>query len=174
MGWFSKHFRHDSESSEPSDLPPEWTAAPESSRTYGLYDEAPKKEYEAAEEFCERKPPNPPRLLSSADVDLIHREGAKAWGLIHPTLSRFKGRIRDIRADLKGAPKVVELETLKGCGDTCVFSNYPLMAGLYDIRGKNGIYYETTILHMDGVIAIGKWPSGRTADEPYCYTRFGL
>ena len=29
------------------------------------------------------------------------------------------------------------------------------MGGMYDISGKSGVYFEVTILQMDGVVAIG-------------------
>ena len=103
-------------------------------------------------------------------MDRIRDIGCKAWTLVPPKLSRFKGRVTEIRTGKSGGssssyaraggeksgPKVIEIATEKGCGDTCVFSNYPIMAGLYDIQGKEGVYYEVTILQMDGVIAIGK------------------
>ncbi|EJC98914.1 uncharacterized protein FOMMEDRAFT_52589, partial [Fomitiporia mediterranea MF3/22] len=146
--------------------PPEWAPADEPSRDFGLFYDAPKHEYEAAEDFCDTHPPNPPRFLPSADVDRIREEGCKAWTLVPPSLSRFKGSIREVRSNRKGQPKVIELHTEAGCGDSCVMSNYPIMAGLYDIQGKEGIYYEVTILQMEGLVAIG------TACLPYPEYRF--
>jgi hypothetical protein len=34
-------------------------------------------------------------------------------------------------------------------------SDLPLMAGLYDIHGRRGIYYEVRVNRMEGVVAIG-------------------
>ncbi|OCB89094.1 hypothetical protein A7U60_g3778 [Sanghuangporus baumii] len=188
MGWL-KHLRPKSPqpSSSPSYLygcadpdapPPEWAPASEPSSTYGMKNEAPEDEYEAAEEFCEQNPPDSPRFLPSADVDRIREIGCKGWTLVPPKLSRFKGHITEIRtvrgkessssytSGEKSGPKVIEIVTEKGCGDSCVLSNYPIMAGLYDIQGKEGVYYEVTILQMDGVIAIG------SACLPYPEYRF--
>ncbi|KAH8109266.1 hypothetical protein DFH11DRAFT_951695 [Phellopilus nigrolimitatus] len=162
MGWFSKHLRPQTSSDEP----PAWTPAVERSRTFGLLNEAPEDEFEKAEAFCAEHPLDAPRLLASSDVDRIRAEGCKAWGLVAPSLSRFRGTIRDVQSDAKGAPKVVEVATEPGCGDACIFSNYPIMAGLYDVQGKEGIYYEVTVLKMDGVIAIG------TSCLPYPEYRF--
>jgi hypothetical protein len=49
--------------------------------------------------------------------------------------------------------------TQKRCRDTCIMSNLPLMAGLYDIHGRRGIYYEVRVRMMEGVIAIGTFPA---------------
>jgi len=53
------------------------------------------------------------------------------------------------------------VRTEKGCQDTCVMSDLPIMAGLYDIHGRRGVYYEIRVNRMDGVVAIG------TACKPY-------
>ena len=34
-------------------------------------------------------------------------------------------------------------------------SDLPLMAGLYDIHGRRGVYYEVRVNKMEGVVAIG-------------------
>jgi hypothetical protein len=36
-------------------------------------------------------------------------------------------------------------------------SDLPIMAGLYDIHGRRGVYYEIRVIRMDGVVAIGKF-----------------
>ena len=41
------------------------------------------------------------------------------------------------------------------CKDVCLLSDLPMMAGLYDVQGKIGVYYEILIHRMDGIIAIG-------------------
>ena len=55
----------------------------------------------------------------------------------------------------KGKHGVCKIITEKSCGDTCLFSNLPIMAGLYEIQGKHGVYYEVLVKKMDGIIAIG-------------------
>lgn len=157
MGWFTKHVSSKLAASSADEAPPAWTPAAEPSRAFGLKNEAPEDEYEAAEAFCLANPVYAPRFLPSSDVERIREEGCKAWTLLPPTLSRFRGSVRDVPAgrDAKG-PKVVEVLTERGCGDTCLMSNYPLMAGLYDVQGKEGVYYEVTVLQMEGVVAIGE------------------
>lgn len=160
MGFFRKHFPKDSaatSSNGDSSAPPAWAPAVERSLTFGLKNEAPEDEFAAAEQFCARNPPNAPKLLAYYDVDRIAEEGCKAWGLVVPQLARFRGSIADVRSDSKGAPKVIEVRTEDDCGDTCIVSNYPIMAGLYDIRGKEGVYFEVTVLKMGGVVAIGAY-----------------
>ena len=49
------------------------------------------------------------------------------------------------------------METSLECKDVCLLSDLPIVAGLYDIKGKTGIYYEVQIDRMDGIIAIGEW-----------------
>ena len=128
--------------------------------------DAPEDEFERAEEFCVDNPPNAPRFLTSADVDRIRELGANAWSMKHlppicdADIGRFKGYIKDVHSSgsAKGGPKVVEVVTEEGCGDSCVVSNYPLAAGMYDIRGKEGVYYEVTIEEMLGVVAVGELP----------------
>ena len=43
-------------------------------------------------------------------------------------------------------------------------SDLPLMAGLYDILGRRGVYYEVRVNRMDGVVAVG------TSSESCCAT----
>jgi len=61
----------------------------------------------------------------------------------------------------KGGPGVTKVVTDRFCGDVCIFSNLPIIAGLYDTKGKQGIYYEVVIRTMRGIVAIG------TACLPY-------
>lgn len=152
----------------PSGAPPAWAPAPEVSHQYGKWNEAPEDEYQAAEDFCVQYPPNPPRLLPSAAVDYINATGAKAWGLEQPVTPRFLGVITnpsnnfnpDSKSSHNAAP-VVRVSTASGTKDTCLLSTLPLLAGLYDVHGKQGIYYEVKVLKMRGFIALG------TACRPY-------
>lgn len=52
----------------------------------------------------------------------------------------------------------------------CLLSNLPVIAGLYDIKGKTGIYYEVQINRMDGFVAIGE------SEEIHriSFSRFGI
>jgi hypothetical protein len=167
------HFRNNASSSH-SAAPPAWAAAPEQivspplhpnlinapipvvlQNAYGKYTDAPDDEYQAAESFCEMYPPYPPQLVPSHIIDNITSLGGKAWGLNHPTLNRFSGSILN-PTDSKGSSGVVKVTTTSACGDVCLMSNYPILAGLYGIKGKTGVYYEILINRMDGLIAIGK------------------
>lgn len=154
MGLFRRIFAHDEEQTvnQDSDAPPEWAPAVERSRTFGLYNEAPEEEYKAAEEFCRNNPPWAPRFLPSAVVEHIQEEGCKAWELETPQLRRFKGKVVNGSSRKQ---KVCEVWTEKDCGDSCIMSNLPIMGGLYDVHGKEGVYFEVTIKKMDGIIAIG-------------------
>ncbi|KAI0079522.1 hypothetical protein K474DRAFT_1659127 [Panus rudis PR-1116 ss-1] len=168
---FFKHLRKGKENSSSSnafnsnDAPPEWTPAPEQSHTTGLYSDATNNDFESAEAFCAANPPDAPRLLPSDVVDRIRTEGCRVWDIQWPRSSRFVGNIR--RVGEKGGDKnVVTVATKRGCKDVCLFSDLPIMAGLYDIQGKLGVYFEVQIHRMDGVIAIG------TACRPYPDWRF--
>ena len=120
---------------------------------HGKYNEAPEAEYEAAENYCLRNPVDAPRLLPSTTVDTINELGCGAWGLEYPSTPRFAGKIHQPR---KADSGLIRVETSPKCQDVCVLSNLPIMAGLYDIKGKIGIYYEVQINRMDGFLAIGK------------------
>ena len=140
----------------PSDLPPGWTPAAEQSHTYGLRNEATDDEYESAVRFCRQNPVQAPKLLSSELVERINIAGCRLWTLDQPSSSRFVGQV--VGGGEKGSDttRVVTSET---CGDVCLMSNLPLLAGLYDIQGKSGVYYEVCIRRMDGIIAIGRYHS---------------
>ncbi|KAF8966898.1 hypothetical protein BDZ97DRAFT_1805781 [Flammula alnicola] len=138
--------------------PPQWAPAPEESHKYGKWNEAPEEEYEAAEAFCQEYPLHPPRLLPSDVVDKINEIGCKAWGIEVPISPRFVGHVQN---DSKGGPGVITVRTAPECKDVCLLSDLPIIAGLYDIQGKVGIYYEIYIAKMDGIIALG------TACRPY-------
>ncbi|KAG5340427.1 hypothetical protein C0989_001667 [Termitomyces sp. Mn162] len=142
--------------------PPEWAPAPETSHQFGLKNEAPEQEFEAAEEFCATYSVEPPRLLATNIIERINTVGCKVWGLETPRLSRFIGNIRNPE-DAKNGDTVTRVETSPLCGDSCILSNYPLVAGLYEIQGKQGVYYEITIIEMieEGFVAVG------TACRPY-------
>ncbi|EGN93962.1 hypothetical protein SERLA73DRAFT_189097 [Serpula lacrymans var. lacrymans S7.3] len=154
MSWFQRKGKQAAHAIPP----PQWAPAPETSHVFGLLHEATDDEYTAAEKFCANNPPEAPRLLPSDVVDRIAAEGCRAWGIVTPPRSRFAGRVQN---DSKGGPGVVRVVTDTACQDTCLLSDLPLMAGLYDIQGKTGMYYEIKINRMDGIIAVG------TSCRPY-------
>ncbi|KXN83987.1 Protein ssh4 [Leucoagaricus sp. SymC.cos] len=154
----TKDHRATSSSRNPDVAPPEWAPAPERSYQYGKYGDAPGDEYEAGEEFCMTHPLSPPRLLPSHIIDRIQSHGGRAWGIEYPSLSRFSGTISN---DNKGGPGVVKVQTTPECGDVCLMSDLPILAGLYDTYGKTGVYYEIQIHRMKKCIAVG------TACRPY-------
>lgn len=53
---------------------------------------------------------------------------------------------------------MVSIVTNENCKDTCLLSDLPILAGLYDIHGKQGVYYEVVIQKMNGFIAVGTEP----------------
>ncbi|KAI8978739.1 hypothetical protein BD414DRAFT_494239 [Trametes punicea] len=150
----------------PPDLgaPPEWEPAPEARHADGLYADASREEYEAAEQFCAQHPPEPPKLLPSRVVERIDALGCRAWGLERPDSPRFHGSIHN-PGDEKGGLGVVKVVTDERCQDVCILSDLPILAGLYSTHGKLGVYYEVKIIRMDGFIAIGSacrpYPSWR-------------
>ncbi|KAG6841842.1 hypothetical protein C0991_006249 [Blastosporella zonata] len=158
------HFGSKNSSSKPhyqppgTSAPPGWAPAPESSHQFGLKNEAPEDEFESAETFCADQPVDAPRLLSTNVIERINTIGCRVWGLETPHLNRFRGSICNPE-DSKNGDGFVQVETTPNCGDTCLMSNLPLVAGLYEIQGKEGAYYEVTIIEMDpdsqGFIAIG-------------------
>lgn len=158
MSWF-KELLHKVRDRSPSPIadngaPPEWAPAPERSHTLGLINEATDDEFASAEKFCAHYPPNPPRLLSSEVVQNLEEQGCRYWGIEYPRSPRFKGEIHN--GDKKESSlNVVKVKAKKDCQDVCLFSTLPIMAGLYDIQGKSGIYYEVLIHKMNGIIAIG-------------------
>ena len=142
--------------------PPPWAPAPEVSRQYGLYNEAPEEEYIAAEEFCTRHPPDRPRMLPSSEVDRINSKGCAAWAVEVPTSPRFVGRVQQqvtMGGDGRNSSSTIKITTGSACKDVCILSDLPLMSGLYNIQGKRGVYYEVEIKRMDGLVAIGKCPA---------------
>ncbi|KAM6490511.1 hypothetical protein JOM56_013854 [Amanita muscaria] len=151
MGLFSKKLEHDPDAS-----PPEWSAAPEPIHAFGKYDDAPDDEYQAGEDFCARYPVSPPTLLSSHVVERIHSHGPKAWGMETPSTWRFKGAVT------RTEHGTTMIETKKNCPSTCVLSDLPILAGLYDVPGDmEGVYFEVTIKTMHDTVAVG------TACQPY-------
>ncbi|KAI0754807.1 hypothetical protein C8Q80DRAFT_1298632 [Daedaleopsis nitida] len=153
------------------EAPPEWQAAPEQVHAEGLLADASDDDYQSAEAFCQRHPPAPARLLPSDAVERIRRLGCGAWQLEVPASPRFRGAVHNngvaAGASEKGqsAPHVytgvVKVVTGADCQDACILSDLPILAGLYDTRGRTGVYYEIKIIRMDGVIAVG------TACRPY-------
>jgi hypothetical protein len=148
--------------------PPAWEPAPESSHKLGLFHEASDDDWEQAELFCSTHPPTPPRILASNDIDRIRLLGCAAWGLERPTTTRFLGRIErdDQNNKSSSAGGTWKVCTLKRCRDTCVMSDLPLIAGLYDIHGRRGIYYEVRVNMMEGVIAIGAFSCAIHSPQP--------
>lgn len=141
--------------SRPSDdvPPPQWTAAPEQSYESGKYSDATTERYESGERFfvVQSRLDPPPRFLK---LDTAAPMSSKHWRMEFPKSPSAKGRVGSIfvTRNPTGMTKIV---TKKKCEDTCIFSNLPIMAGLYDIVGQKGVYYEVVIKEMIGVIAIG-------------------
>ena len=133
--------------------PPQWTPAIEKTYEYGKYQDTTFDEYEAAERFCARHGVEEPKLLQSDVVERLSQEGCKPWGMKYPASPRFKGRIES--GIDKGGTGVTKVFTNKMCEDVCIFSDLPIMAGLYDTKGKLGVYFEVVIRKMEGIIAIG-------------------
>ncbi|KAH9949807.1 hypothetical protein B0H21DRAFT_687888 [Amylocystis lapponica] len=153
---------HPASYAPPPGPPPDWEPAPERSHTLGLYNEATDDDYAAAAAFCARHPPEAPRLLPAHVVERIAAEGCLAWTLEPPRgAARFAGAVRPPDAEKGAGAGVVRVETRAACGDACLLSSLPLLAGLYDVRGKEGVYFEVCVRRMDGVLAIG------TACRPY-------
>ena len=155
MSWY-KALRHKEKT--PSQLvskqdPPQWTAAPEESHDLGLYSDATDEEYKTAKDFCAQHPLETPKLLASDVVATINAEGCKAWTIEHPRSHRFAGHIRV--GDGNDRAAVTEVVTYAQCQDICLLSNLPIMAGLYEIQGKTGVYYEVRVNKMKGIVAIG-------------------
>lgn len=137
--------------------PPAWNPAPERSHTLGLFDEASDDDWEQAEAFCTAHPPTPPKLLASDVIDRIRALGCAAWDLERPADPHFVGHVErcdQIKPGSSGGG-TWKVRTEKRCRDSCVMSDLPLMAGLYDIHGRRGVYYEVRVNRMDGVVAIG-------------------
>ena len=141
--------------------PPRWKPSSERSHKLGLLNEASDYDYERAKAFCKSHRPNPPKLLPSNVIDSIRLLGCAAWGLEYPTNSRFAGQIeRSDQTKSGSGGGTWKVRTEKGCQDTCIMSDLPVMAGLYDIHGRRGVYYEIRVNRMDGVVAIGKFLDG--------------
>ncbi|KAF8625925.1 hypothetical protein AX17_006651 [Amanita inopinata Kibby_2008] len=155
--------------------PPAWTPAPEQTHTFGRFEDVSEIDYRAAEEFCHNYPPNAPSLLSSTAIERINALGCNAWGMQCPDTQRFNGTIThtdsakliNISNSNESPPPVsIRIKSEPECREVCLLSDLPILAGLYDIRGKDGIYYEVKINNMNGIIAVG------TACKPYPGFRF--
>jgi len=104
----------------------------------------------------------------------MQRLGCRAWGLELPPLDygsepRFFGSIHNVYPqddDLVGSlgatsekplggRGVVQVRTTEACKDVSLLSDLPILAGLYDTRGKEGVYFEVQIINMRGFIAVG-------------------
>ena len=136
------------------------------SHVLGLHNEATDEEYHSAQAFCAHNPVEAPRLLPSEVVDRVNAEGCKAWTMEWPRSSRFSGHIQD--GGEKGAAFVTKVVTDKKCQDVCLFSNLPILAGLYEIQGKTGVYYEVHVEKMKGIVALG------TCCLPACYRKLRI
>jgi hypothetical protein len=141
------------ESHHPNASPPQWTPAVERSHTYGKYEDAAFDEYKEAERFCARHPVERAKLLPSDMTERLSQEGCNPWGMRLPSSPRFKGRVES--GIDKGGTGVTKIVTDRKCKDVCIFSDLPIMAGLYDTKGKQGVYYEVVVRKMEGIIAIG-------------------
>lgn len=166
MPWFKQkiaQFRHSGDPQLSADAPPAWTPTVGESLQDGLLSDAPEAEFEDAEKFCRAHPAQPPTLLASTDVEAIKQEGCSAWEIAQPSRelthpshgSRFQGQVEVLHSQL-AVTKVTRVITTKNCGDVCLMSNWPIIAGLYDIGDKTGVYYEVTVVKMKGTIAVGK------------------
>jgi Ran-binding protein 9/10 len=136
--------------------PPSWTPAPEVPHQQAPFNNASREEWKEAKKYCSTLPPEPAMVLSLAALDKINTEGCGAWSLEISRGSRFKGRIVHAPQDGHALVRVV---THPGCKDTSLLSNLPVMAGLYGTQGNMGIYYETKIQRMNGIIAVGEYYS---------------
>ncbi|KAJ3568145.1 hypothetical protein NP233_g5900 [Leucocoprinus birnbaumii] len=154
MGLFSNLKQKMKEGTSHDEAPPQWAPAPEKIHQWGKFSEAPEDEFQAAEQFCRAYPTYPPALVPSHIIDRIQSLGGKAWGIEYPAQSRFAGTITNPE-DNKGGPAVARVQSAPQCGDVCLLSNLPILAGLYGTHGKTGVYYEVLITRMDGLIAVG-------------------
>jgi hypothetical protein len=155
MDWLKKKV-HQHDRPHASQAPPAWAPATEASHIEGMYSDAPEAEAAAAVEFCNTNPVETPRLLPSDVVERINAVGIRAWGIEYPRTPRFVGHISASPSESKGGLGVVKVSTDgEKCRDTCLLSDLPLSAGLYNAGGKLGIYYEITIHRMEGTIALG-------------------
>lgn len=141
------------ESNPPDDSPPPWAPALGTPHERGKYSDATSDKYEEAEKFCNRFPVNRPVLLSSDIVTRLSEEGCKLWKMEPPQSLWFRGTV-ECGTDKKSPAGVTKVVTRGECKETCIFSNLPIMAGLYDTSRK-GVYYEVVIKEMRGIIAIG-------------------
>lgn len=94
-------------------------------------------------------PLDSPKLLPSNTLDKINKMGCRAWGIEIPVSPRFKGSVQIDQG-------LSTVQTEPSCESVSLFSDLPIIAGLYDNKGKTGVYYEVCIKDMDGLIAIGK------------------
>lgn len=137
--------------------PPEYTAAVETPHKEGKRSEATSKSYETAESFCNKYRVDEPKFLPSNLVSELSLEGCTLWSMELPEPAddeRFKNQVNYKAVSITSAG-VIRVASTSGCKDTCIFSNWPIIAGLYATNGKKGVYYEVKILKMEGVIAIG-------------------
>lgn len=123
-----------------------------SKHEHGKFSDASEEDYESSEDFCRRYAVDPPRLLPSSVIDNVRDIGCSAWGITHPNYPRFVGQI--YKNTRKGG--LITVRTTKQRKESCLLSDLPIVAALYESRGKVGIYYEICIDKMDGIIAVGQ------------------
>lgn len=81
--------------------------------------------------------------------------GCGAWSIETSRSPRFVGNVWN-SSNSKTELGLSLVQTTPACQSVSLFSNLPIIAGLYDTQGKTGVYYEVCIKKMDGLIAIGK------------------
>ena len=125
--------------------------------TWGLFAEATTDEYERAEDFCKRFDVQEPHLLTQDVLEWIGKYGCGAWSLLPPASPRFRGSIYGVDVTNEKHNGTVKVSIEKDCQSVCLLSNYPILAGLYDIQGKSGVYYEVKVERMakGAVISVG-------------------
>ncbi|KIY54009.1 hypothetical protein FISHEDRAFT_32189 [Fistulina hepatica ATCC 64428] len=147
-------------SSRKSESPPKWQAAAGQSHYFGRFTEADHDDYRSAEAFCEASRLEDPKLFSPDSISLIQTLGCRAWALEEPDTQHFQGHIYNLsgKSDSKNTgASVIGVQTSEQCRDSTILSNFPIIAGKYDTRGKSGAYFEIRISapSTEGVIAIG-------------------
>jgi Ran-binding protein 9/10 len=52
--------------------------------------------------------------------------------------------------------QTVKVVTGEKCKNSCLLSDLPIMAGLDDVKGKLGVYFEVRMNKMNEIVAIGE------------------
>ena len=111
------------------------------------------EDHKGAEDFCTRGRIERPELLPSDMVPRPPQDGCQPWRMVLPTCHNFKGRVKSGTGG--GSPGMTKVFTDRKCQYTCIFSNLPIMASLYNAKEQKGVYYEVVIRKMRGIIVIG-------------------